>query len=102
MPIRPNTANQLRLFYVTIFALLSLGAYSVYNTNHQTYIACKHVQSLQRYAVTTIERSRLTLPTIAYYKNPDHKTELIAQLKTLAEDEKGFAPIQCHHNIIGG
>lgn len=83
-----------------MIVLLALGAYSIHLTNRQAYIACNHVRDVQRYAVLTITRSEKTLPTIAYYKNPDHAIELRNQLRQLAENKKDFTPIACHKKII--
>jgi len=91
---------EVRLLYIFMFILLSLGAYSIDNTNEQAYVACRHVRDVQSYALDTIQRSEKTLPTIAYYKNPDHRQELAVQLLNLKEAEKNFTPIHCHRKII--
>lgn len=92
--------REVRLLYILMISLMGLGAYSVYNTNNQAYLACKRVQTLQTYALQTIQRSEKTLPTIAYYKNPDHHAELVHQLSELKKAEKGFTPIPCTRKII--
>lgn len=95
-----KTGSQLRIFYVGIILLVALVVYGVYNTNHQAYIACKRVKSLQDYAIITVDRSIKTLPSIAYYKNPDHKAELKKQLQILKDYRDGFPPVACSKNIF--
>lgn len=104
MPYTYTTAGrgkqEVRALWCIMIALLALGAYSIHLTNRQAFIACKHVSDVQRYAVLTITRSEKTLPTIAYYKNPDHAIELRNQLRQLAESKQDFTPIVCHKKII--
>lgn len=93
--------RQFRMFYVLVFVLLALGAYSVYNTNNKSYQNCVTVLKLQNYAIATIDRSSKTLPTLAYYKNPIHKGELRRALKFNEEYKAGFPHLTCTNNILG-
>lgn len=94
--------KQVRILYTITFILLALGAYSVYNTNHKTYENCVTVLKLENYAISTIDRSSKTLPTLTYYKNPDHKAELKIALKFNEIYKAGFPAITCSKNILGG
>lgn len=94
--------KQVRILYVITFILLALGAYSVYNTNHKAYNNCVAVLKLENYAISTIDRASKTLPTLTYYKNPDHKAELKLALKFNDEYKAGFPAITCSKNILGG
>lgn len=100
--VKEVAKRQIRILYITTFILLAIGAYSVYNTNHQAYLACKRVQSLQEYATDTIDRSEKTLPTLSYYKDPAHRDELLNQLNNIKESKKAFKPVTCHRNVFGG
>lgn len=91
--------GQVRALYTLTFIVLAFQAWGTYNTNHQAYVSCIHTQHLQQYAKDTITRSRATLPTIAYYKNPDHANELSKQLKLLDEAEASLPPLTCHKSF---
>jgi hypothetical protein len=95
-----RTGKGLLVFYVAAVLCAALIVYAIWNTNHQAYLACKRVQSLQQYATATIVRSEKTLPTLAYYRA--HPKELAAQMGNIEESKKAFAPVSCHRNIIGG
>lgn len=97
-----RAGKELRIFFIAMILCFMVGAYAVYNSNHQAYVACKRVQNLQNYAILTINRAEKTLPTIAYYKNPDHKAELKQQLRFSEQYKKGFPPVSCTTNIFTG
>ena len=92
---------EIRILYGVTFILVALVVLGLVHTNHIAYKGCKRVQTLQGYALETIQRSEKTLPTISYYKNPDHRNELVTQLTNLRLAEKDFTPIKCSNDILG-
>lgn len=98
--VKKEIRIEVRLLYTLTFILLGLGAYSIHNTNLKDYHRCQSVEKIKSYNYDAINRAIKVLPTIAYYKNPDHKNELSAQLVELKRVKVQFSPSKCHKSTV--